>query len=98
MDDNASNEYKVEDLMGRTNCDDALHTLYHFLDGELTEERRIAIRRHLDECAPCLQAFDFEMELKRIVARCCQDQVPSHLRDKIAQILDEASRGERGNV
>jgi mycothiol system anti-sigma-R factor len=84
--------------MGGTNCDDALHTLYHFLDGELTEERRAAIRRHLDQCAPCLHAFDFEAELKRVVARSCRDQVPEHLRNKIASVLDEASKTERGSV
>jgi len=98
MEDQEAANYRVEDLMGGTNCDDALQTLYHFLDGELTEDRRTAIRRHLEECAPCLQAFDFEAELKRVVAKSCRDHVPDHLRNKIASILDEASRGDRGSV
>jgi mycothiol system anti-sigma-R factor len=98
MDDQDSDKYKVEDLMGGTNCDDALHTLYHFLDGELTEDRRAAIRRHLDQCGPCLQAFDFEAELKKVIARSCRDQVPEQLRNKVARVLDEASRRERGSV
>ena len=34
-------------------CDDALHRVYEYLDGEMTVWRRRAITRHLDECPPC---------------------------------------------
>ena len=44
-------------------------TLYSYLDGELTPDRRLQIQHHLDECAPCFQAFDFESELKALIAR-----------------------------
>ena len=97
MDDQES-EYDVGDLYRANDCQDALHTLYHYLDGELTEDRRQAIRRHLDQCSPCLHAFDFEAELKLVIARSCRDQVPGHLRDKIARALSEASETERGSV
>jgi mycothiol system anti-sigma-R factor len=93
---NQDNEkYRIEDLMGIDNCQDALHTLYNFLDGELTPERRAAIQRHLDQCSPCLRAFDWEAELKMVVARCCKDQVPDHLRVRIAVVLAEAEASER---
>jgi mycothiol system anti-sigma-R factor len=68
-----------------------LRTLYYFLDGELTPERRVAIQHHLDECSPCLEAFDFEAELKIVVARCCRDQVPEGLRQRVADVLLRAS-------
>ena len=72
-------------------CEQALRTLYYFLDGELTPARRQAIQHHLDECSPCLEAFDFEAELKLVVARCCRDQVPDSLRQRIADVLAQAS-------
>lgn len=72
-------------------CDDALDTLYHYLDGELTETRRAQIRKHLEECSPCLQKFDFEAELKVVIARRCRDQVPEHLRLRVAAALAEES-------
>jgi mycothiol system anti-sigma-R factor len=72
-------------------CNEALRTLYYFLDGELTEERRQAIQHHLDECSPCLEAFDFEAELKMAIARCCRDQVPDGLRQRVAEVLAKAS-------
>ncbi len=77
-------------------CQEAIHTLYHFLDGELTPERRAAITIHLEECGPCLDAFDFEADLKRVIARKCRDQVPEALRMRVYEALIEASGGPRG--
>jgi len=77
--------------IGNDDCQEAIHTLYHFLDGELTDDRRLEIQRHLRECSPCLEAFDFEAELKIVVGRKCRDQVPPALRDRVAQALLEAS-------
>ncbi len=75
-----------------SDCQEALDTLYHFLDGELTEDRRVEIQHHLDRCSPCLEAFDFEAELKIVIAKRCRDQVPDHLRTRVAQALAEASK------
>jgi mycothiol system anti-sigma-R factor len=72
-------------------CQEAIHTLYHFLDGELTEQRRQQISEHLVECSPCLEAFDFEAELKLVIARKCRDQVPQALRDRVYRALMDAS-------
>jgi mycothiol system anti-sigma-R factor len=76
-----------------SDCQEAVHTLYHFLDGELTDDRRAHIQRHLEACGPCLEAFDFEAELRLIVARKCRERVPDELRARIAAVL--ASEGAR---
>ncbi|MGO9334020.1 MAG: mycothiol system anti-sigma-R factor [Acidimicrobiales bacterium] len=70
------------------NCREVLHRVYHFLDGELTPERRDQIARHLDRCSPCLKAFGFENEIRRLVADRCRDQVPDELRTRIAAAID----------
>jgi len=72
---------------GGTDCVEAIHTLYHFLDGELTEYRRVEIQHHLDGCLPCLEAFDFEAELRMVIARKCRDEVPDGLRERIAKAI-----------
>jgi mycothiol system anti-sigma-R factor len=77
-------------------CEEAIHRLYHFLDGELTEERRVEIRRHLDECRPCLQAFDFEAELLHLLAAKCRDHVPEGLRRRVAEAIDHEQRAAGG--
>ena len=51
------------DLFGvSVDCEEAVHSLYHYLDGELTEIRREEIRVHLDWCGPCGGAAEFEAE------------------------------------
>jgi mycothiol system anti-sigma-R factor len=68
-------------------CRAALHELYGYLDGELTDERRAAIHRHLDECQPCAEPYDFEAELREVVRRKCQEQVPASLMAKVQAAL-----------
>ena len=68
-------------------CDDAVYELYTFLDGELTDDRRDEIRRHLDDCPPCFEQFDFEAELRQVIASKCKDTVPDELRRRIASQL-----------
>lgn len=76
--------------MGDGNCSDALHELYTFLDGELTSERREAIKEHLEACPPCFEAFDFEAEIKGYLAQKCRERVPESLKDKIAQAITDS--------
>jgi mycothiol system anti-sigma-R factor len=72
-------------------CDEAIVRIYQYLDGELTVWRRLAISRHLDECPPCAQGFDFEMELRQVVASKCRDEVPPELKRRIAEAIGQSS-------
>ena len=71
-------------------CIEAAHLLYHYLDGELTTERRVLISKHLDDCPPCGEAFDFEAELRVVVRQNCRESVPDHLRQRVADALRQA--------
>lgn len=75
-------------------CEEALHELYHFLDGELTDDRRELISTHLDGCTTCLGAFDFEADLRNVVAQKCRDTVPDSLRARIAEAIGHRGHGE----
>jgi mycothiol system anti-sigma-R factor len=81
----------TEPPAGFVSCDETIERLYTYLDGELTEQRRIEIARHLDLCGPCVGAFGFEAELRKLVANRCQDYVPDALRERVAQALREES-------
>ena len=74
-------------------CSEAVEVLYHFLDGQLTEERRILIKRHLDDCPPCLDAFDFEAELRQMIALRCRERVPDGLMERIAAAIQHEEGG-----
>ena len=65
-------------------CNETLRELDAFLDSELAEHTRLAIRAHLDGCPDCLQAFDFHAELKIVVRQKCRtDEMPSGLLAKL---------------
>jgi len=70
-------------------CVEAVHLLYHYLDGELTTERRVLIRQHLDDCPPCGQAFDFEAELRVVIAQKCREQVPPELVERVRKAIGQ---------
>jgi mycothiol system anti-sigma-R factor len=74
--------------MPMSDCEDALHELYRFLDGELTHERRAIIQHHLDTCQPCAEPYDFEAELRMVIRRKCREQVPESLLAKIRKALE----------
>ncbi|HEY6318958.1 MAG TPA: mycothiol system anti-sigma-R factor [Acidimicrobiia bacterium] len=68
-------------------CEAASHRMYFYLDGELTVWRRWVITRHLDRCPPCAHGFDFEMELRQVIASRCRDRVPEDLKRRVADAL-----------
>ena len=74
-------------------CKDAIERLYHFLDGELTDERRSLIATHLDECGYCLDAYGFEGELRNVIALKCKDRVPETLMDRVADAIRQETVG-----
>jgi mycothiol system anti-sigma-R factor len=69
------------------NCNDALRELYEFLDGELTDERKALIKDHLAGCNPCLEAFDFEAEVRILVSTKCREEAPDTLRQRVIDAL-----------
>ena len=77
----------VNASMDKASCGSAIAELYEYLDGALTEERRAAIHAHIELCSPCLDAFDFEAELRTVISSRCRDSVPDELRSKIADAL-----------
>ncbi|HUY07724.1 MAG TPA: mycothiol system anti-sigma-R factor [Acidimicrobiales bacterium] len=86
------------DPFDRGACEETIHELYHFLDGELTETRRKEIEYHLDHCEPCVHIVSFESELRRVIADRCREKVPQKLRDKIAQLINhELDASESGS-
>ena len=82
-----------------TDCTDVLGEVYLYLDLECTDDRRVVIRQHLDECSPCLREFGIEQEVKALVARCCGSEtapieLKQRLRVKLAELVINADTRE----
>jgi mycothiol system anti-sigma-R factor len=71
-------------------CSEVLAEVYLYLDLECANGRRETIRRHLDECSPCLREYGIEQEVKELVARCCgAETAPDELRERLRLKLAE---------
>jgi anti-sigma factor (TIGR02949 family) len=69
-------------------CSRALSQLYEFLDNELENADADAIRRHLAACEPCLDTFDAEQAMKKLIKRSCSGELaPEHLRAKVLSVI-----------
>jgi mycothiol system anti-sigma-R factor len=79
-------------------CDDTLREMEAFLDGELSDDAVTTLRGHLDGCPDCFQAFDFQAELKAVIAeKCHQDRMPPGLLARIEQCL-QADLDDDGQI
>jgi mycothiol system anti-sigma-R factor len=85
--ESASGGHGGGEIAGFVGCDETIERLYFYLDGELTEARRIEITRHLDLCGPCVGAYGFEAELRRVISNRCKDHVPDTLVKRVAEAL-----------
>ncbi|WP_235735884.1 mycothiol system anti-sigma-R factor [Nocardioides alcanivorans] len=64
-------------------CADYLERIVFLIDNELDEADCSDVRRHLDECGPCLHKYDLELTVKQVVARSCSEQAPDGLRQRV---------------
>jgi len=75
---------------GRIDCEAALAEVYSYLDDELTIETRTVIAAHLESCGACFEAFDFEAELRMVIAsRGGADEFPDELRVRIIERIEQ---------
>ena len=68
-------------------CDGVLERIYAVLDGEVSASEIAEIHAHLEACPPCLDEYEVEAALKALVRRCCVEQAPVQLRERIRASL-----------
>ena len=77
----------MSDAKDEVDCESVVHELHTFLDGELSDGRRIQITHHLTGCIDCHEVVDFHAELKIVISQKCREQVPDALRERIFKSL-----------
>ena len=86
------------DASQEVDCNAVVAELYTFLDGELTDGRRVQIERHFTGCTDCHEVVEFHASLKMTISTKCQDDVPDALRHRIADALRRAEPGPAGTT
>lgn len=81
---------------GKPDCTDVLAEVYLLLDKECTSDHEAELRRHLDDCPPCLEEYGISEQLKQLLARKCggehaPDQLKARLRATIRRTVAEVS-------
>lgn len=74
---------------GGVDCQEVLDRVYVYVDGEMGPTDVAGIRRHLEECGPCLRSVDVEVMLKALVARSCREHAPEQLRQRVLVRLEQ---------
>ena len=65
-------------------CEDALAEIYLLLDRECSPERDAELRRHIEDCPPCLEEYGIDEQLKHLLARKCGgDLAPAELKSRL---------------
>jgi mycothiol system anti-sigma-R factor len=81
-------------------CADFIDRIVYLIDDELDEQDVVAVRVHLEECAPCLENYDVQRKVKALIARSCLESAPEGLRDRvrlaISQVQVTTTWTERG--
>ena len=73
-----------------TDCRVVISEVWMLLDGEVTDDKREVLRRHLEECPGCLRHYGVEERIKRLIAaKCSGEKAPEQL---VARIRLEISR------
>ena len=71
-------------------CRQTLSELEMFLDGELSEDQHQEVLDHLHACMECFHTYDFQAELRQIIAaKCANETLPPGLADRIRQSLTD---------
>ncbi|GEM_PF-629757 len=79
-------------------CDGVLERIYAVLDGEVSAGEIAEIHAHLEACPPCLDEYEVEVALKALVRRCCVEQAPVELRERIRASLTTSTSSTGGTV
>jgi mycothiol system anti-sigma-R factor len=79
------------------NCRDCARVLNPYLDRELSDEDVAEVKEHLLDCSGCLDLYQFEESVRRLVRVRCQEQgAPESLRQRITlSFTAERTRLER---
>jgi mycothiol system anti-sigma-R factor len=72
-----------EDHHDDIDCEKFLGQVFFYIDNELDHDATDQIRRHIGECAPCLDEVAIERVVKKLIARSCKEQAPVELRQRV---------------
>jgi mycothiol system anti-sigma-R factor len=71
------------------NCEQALRQIFAYVDRELGEEERAAMRAHLHTCKSCFSRMEFERLLKSKVRALRDDKATPSVGERVKALLKD---------
>ncbi|PRX49074.1 mycothiol system anti-sigma-R factor [Prauserella shujinwangii] len=72
------------DKSRKVHCEEALAEIYLLLDKECSPERDAQLRKHIEDCPPCLEEYGIDEQIKQLLARKCGgDHAPAELKTRL---------------
>ncbi|NIA24984.1 MAG: anti-sigma factor [Gammaproteobacteria bacterium] len=79
--------------MSKRSCEEAITSVYLYLDNELGWVHAAKIKRHLRHCDGCLDAFRFEEQLKVVIRERVREEPKQEVLDRLRVFLKEQEPG-----
>ena len=79
-------------------CDYAIEYVYQYLDEEASFFTTSRIRMHLRRCPPCMDAFQFESQLKALIRERGKSEPPPELFDTLRALLQEERESDESDM
>lgn len=74
-------------------CSDAVQQLWHYLEHELTDDRRSQVEEHLAFCRRCCGELEFAEELRGFLGDAARPQLPADVEVRLSSFLDRLESG-----
>ena len=74
-------------------CQEAVHAVYRYLDGEIEQAEEVRITQHLRRCRGCSDAVEFERTFLVRIRTACPEEPPPALVERIKELLQRAADG-----
>lgn len=69
-----------------------LEMLQIILDGDATKDQEQYFKSHMDDCMPCYKSYQLDMTIRTLIkTKCCGDEVPKDLIDRIRNQVNSIS-------
>lgn len=73
-------------------CAQAVRELWDYLDGLVDEAHREAVEEHLGLCRRCCGELEFAQELRGLLTRHADEDLPPDVHARLTATLDELER------
>jgi len=70
-------------------CHEAMRQLWEYLDDTIGSTDRSLIDEHLARCRRCCGELEFAVELRRLLASSCSEDLPEEVRHRLNQTLED---------